>query len=46
MEYVIGGDIKSLLHVAGYFEERMAVLYIAEVTVALEYLHSHGIIHR
>ena len=46
MEYVIGGDVKSLLSVAGYFEEPLAVLYAAEVTVALEYLHQHGIIHR
>ncbi|XP_070564918.1 serine/threonine-protein kinase greatwall-like isoform X2 [Ptychodera flava] len=46
MEYLIGGDIKSLLHIFGYFDEDMAVMYIAEVILALEYLHSHGIIHR
>ncbi|XP_057289923.1 serine/threonine-protein kinase greatwall-like [Hydractinia symbiolongicarpus] len=46
MEYMIGGDIKSLLHNLGYFEEHMATFYIAEVVLALEYLHSHAIFHR
>lgn len=46
MEYLIGGDVKSLLHVYGYFDEDMAVKYISEVALALGYLHRHGIIHR
>ena len=46
MEYMIGGDVKSLLSVYGFFEEEMGMLYAAEVILALEYLHSHGIIHR
>lgn len=46
MEYLIGGDVKSLLHIYGYFEEDMAVKYISEVALALDYLHRHGIIHR
>uniref|UniRef100_A0A8C5Q1P3 Serine/threonine-protein kinase greatwall n=1 Tax=Leptobrachium leishanense TaxID=445787 RepID=A0A8C5Q1P3_9ANUR len=46
MEYLIGGDVKSLLHIYGYFDEEMAVIYIAEVALALDYLHRHGIIHR
>ncbi|XP_034237228.1 serine/threonine-protein kinase greatwall [Thrips palmi] len=46
MEYMVGGDLKSLLSVYGYFEEPMAVFYISEVVLALQYLHSHGIIHR
>ena len=46
MEYLIGGDLKSLLHVCGYFDEDTAVMYTAEIILALEYLHSHGIIHR
>ncbi|XP_032819298.2 serine/threonine-protein kinase greatwall [Petromyzon marinus] len=46
MEYLIGGDVKSLLHIYGYFDEDMAVKYIAEVALALDYLHRHGIIHR
>ncbi|XP_047204904.1 serine/threonine-protein kinase greatwall isoform X4 [Girardinichthys multiradiatus] len=46
MEYLIGGDVKSLLHIYGYFEADMAVKYISEVALALDYLHRHGIIHR
>ncbi|KAH0627539.1 hypothetical protein JD844_003343 [Phrynosoma platyrhinos] len=30
MEYLIGGDVKSLLHIYGYFDEDMAVKYISE----------------
>ena len=39
MEYLIGGDLKSLLSEMGYFDEAMAVFYTAEVALALEYLH-------
>lgn len=46
MEYLIGGDVKSLLHIYGYFDQDMSVKYISEVAVALDYLHRHGIIHR
>ena len=46
MEYLIGGDVKSLLAIYGYLDESMAVMYAAEVLLALKYLHSHGIIHR
>ena len=46
MEYLIGGDLKSLVTVYGYFDEHMAVMYTAEVTLALDYLHRHSIIHR
>lgn len=46
MEYMVGGDLKSLLSVYGYMEESMASFYTAEVCLALEYLHSHGIVHR
>ncbi|XP_004691382.1 PREDICTED: serine/threonine-protein kinase greatwall isoform X2 [Condylura cristata] len=46
MEYLIGGDVKSLLHIYGYFDEDMALKYISEIALALDYLHRHGIIHR
>ncbi|KAF9083989.1 hypothetical protein BGX23_010933 [Mortierella sp. AD031] len=46
MEYVIGGDLSSLLAVFGSFDEDMAKMYIAECILALEYLHSNGITHR
>ncbi|KAJ3156198.1 hypothetical protein HDU86_003961 [Geranomyces michiganensis] len=46
MEYLIGGDLSSLLAAFGTFEEPMARMYGAEVAVALDYLHSNGIRHR
>ncbi|XP_038207645.1 serine/threonine-protein kinase greatwall isoform X3 [Zerene cesonia] len=46
MEYMVGGDMKSLLNVYGFLEEPMAIFYVAEVTLALDYLHKHNIIHR
>lgn len=46
MEYMVGGDLKSLLTVYGFFDEATARFYCAEMTLALQYLHSHGIIHR
>lgn len=46
MEYLIGGDLKSLLNIVGYFDEPDAKLYAIEIILALEYLHRHDIIHR
>ena len=46
MEYLIGGDLKSLLGVYGYFDEATARFYSAEIALALAYLHRHDIIHR
>ena len=46
MEYLIGGDLKSLLGVYGYFDEATARFYVAEIALALAYLHKHDIIHR
>jgi len=40
MEYLVGGDLSSLLQEFGSFEEDWATFYIAEITLALEYLHS------
>lgn len=46
MEYLIGGDLKSLLMAIGFLKENDAAIYTIEMTIALEYLHNHGIIHR
>ena len=46
MEYMIGGDLKSLLSVYGFLEEEHAVFYLAECVLALQYLHRRDIIHR
>lgn len=46
MEYMVGGDLKSLLAMYGFFEESAARFYTAEICLALQYLHKHGIVHR
>ncbi|CAD7084196.1 unnamed protein product [Hermetia illucens] len=46
MEYMVGGDLKSLLAMYGFFDESAARFYSAEICLALQYLHSHGIVHR
>ncbi|XP_057457026.1 probable serine/threonine protein kinase IRE isoform X2 [Lotus japonicus] len=46
MEYLNGGDLYSLLRNLGCLDEAMARVYIAEVVLALEYLHSLNVIHR
>ncbi|KAL8153950.1 hypothetical protein V2J09_011710 [Rumex salicifolius] len=46
MEYLNGGDLYSLLKKVGCLEEDVARIYIAELVLALEYLHSNGIVHR
>ncbi|KAF2315753.1 hypothetical protein GH714_040290 [Hevea brasiliensis] len=46
MEYLNGGDLYSLLRNLGCLDEDMARMYIAEVVLALEYLHSLNVIHR
>jgi serine/threonine protein kinase len=46
MEYLPGGDLLSLLENIGYFDIEIAQFYLAEIVLALEYLHKHGIIHR
>ncbi|KAK1322930.1 Serine/threonine-protein kinase AtPK1/AtPK6 [Acorus calamus] len=46
MEYLNGGDLYSLLKKVGCLDEDVARIYIAELVLALEYLHSLGIVHR
>jgi serine/threonine-protein kinase greatwall len=46
MEYMIGGDLKSLLHNMCFFDQKMTIFYLSEIALALDYLHEHGIIHR
>jgi len=46
MEYMIGGDLGHLLNYCGAFDEDIARFYIAEVILAVEYLHSLGVVHR
>ena len=46
MEFMKGGDFGHILEEYGYFEEPVAKFYIAELVLALEQLHSAGVIHR
>ncbi|KAM4049131.1 microtubule-associated serine/threonine-protein kinase 3-like [Anomaloglossus baeobatrachus] len=46
MEYVGGGDCRSLLSKRGCFSVPLARLYFTEAILAVEYLHSYGIVHR
>ena len=46
MEFMKGGDLSSLLEQVGSFDEETAKYYLAQIVLALEYLHSKGIIHR
>jgi serine/threonine protein kinase len=47
MEYVSGGDLLGLLHeVDGGFSEKRTQFYAVEITLAMHFLHRHGILHR
>ena len=46
MEYMIGGDFGDILYNYCALDESVARFYIAEIVLALEYLHSIGIAHR
>ena len=46
MEYMNGGDFGNLLQNCSPIEESYVQLYLAEIVVALEYLHSKNIYHR
>ena len=46
LEYVPGGDFFSMLSRGGAVSEERAVLYVAELVLALESLHRHGVVYR
>ncbi|CAJ0922761.1 unnamed protein product [Ranitomeya imitator] len=46
LEYVGGGDCGTLLTTRGHLSVPLARLYFAEALLAVEYLHSYGVVHR
>mmetsp|Transcript_1178 Transcript_1178/g.3644 ORF Transcript_1178/g.3644 Transcript_1178/m.3644 type:complete len:1041 (-) Transcript_1178:417-3539(-) len=46
MEYLPGGDMYSLLCNLGFLDSTVSRQYIAEIVLALEYLHTMNIVHR
>lgn len=46
MPYMAGGELFAHLNRSGALQEQDAKVYVAEMVLALEHLHSHGIIHR
>ncbi len=46
MEYLPGGDLLSLMIRNGPFDEDLAKFYVAEMTVAINALHTMGYVHR
>ena len=46
LEYVLGGELFSHLRRAGRFSNDVAKFYAAEITLAIEHLHSKNIVYR
>lgn len=46
MEYMIGGDLMSFLCIKHILNKDEARFYVAEIALALDYLHRRGVIHR
>ncbi|CAO3574298.1 unnamed protein product [Mortierella alpina] len=46
MEFVPGGDVRTMLTARGVLQEKDATLYFAEMVMAIDALHQQGYIHR
>ena len=46
LDYCPGGDLAQVLEKEGKLEESKAKMYVAEILLALEELHSNGVIYR
>jgi len=46
MEYCPGGDLATYLERMGRLEEWEARQYVAETVLAIDYIHTFGIVHR
>ncbi|KAK2947102.1 putative serine/threonine protein kinase [Blattamonas nauphoetae] len=45
MQFQPGGDLFSFLTAMTYFDEDVAKQYLCEIVLAVEFLHSHNIVH-
>ena len=46
LEYVENGSLDSLIKKFGKFPESLVAVYVQQVLLGLDYLHSQGVIHR
>jgi p70 ribosomal S6 kinase len=46
MDFLAGGELFLRLGREGIFLEKTAAFYLAEIILALDHLHTHGILHR
>jgi novel protein kinase C epsilon type len=46
MEYMSGGNVKEQLDEVEVFSEERAKFYAANITLGIQFLHQHGILHR
>lgn len=46
MDFLAGGELFLRMGREGIFREHTAAFYLGEIVLALEHLHSHGILHR
>jgi len=46
MEFMSGGDLKKQLDEVDVFSEKRTKFYAAEISLAIQFLHQHGILHR
>jgi len=46
MEYMSGGNLKEQLDEVEVFSNKSVKFYAAEITLAIQFLHQHGNLHR
>ena len=46
LDLMLGGDIRFHINEGKRFTEQQIIMYVAEVSLALDYLRSNGIVHR
>ncbi|XP_011879706.1 PREDICTED: putative serine/threonine-protein kinase PRKY [Vollenhovia emeryi] len=46
MNYISGGELFSLVDVYGCLPEKVVRIYVAEIALAIDFLHNAGVVHR